>query len=166
MIHLCSSRRNSVPSFIFLVLTFSILCQPVFSGEPNAITSSESAAGWISLFDGESPRGWRGYRKDNFPTKGWTVEDGWLRVVKAGGGGNIVTIDQFDDFILELEWKTGKGANSGIMYLTNENNGAPYESAPEYQILDIEDLTSSDNTSAGGTLRPLLSDEQKAEPYW
>ena len=134
----------------FLLFCSALLPLTAIAEEPNALTPSQSAAGWVSLFDGESPRGWRGYRKDAFPKQGWFVEDGWLRVIKAGGGGDIVTVDQFDDFILEMEWKAGKGANSGIMYLTNENNGAPYESAPEYQVLDIDDLTSSDSTSAGG----------------
>ena len=134
----------------FLLFCSALLPLTTIAEEPNALTPSQSAAGWVSLFDGESPRGWRGYRKDAFPKQGWFVEDGWLRVIKAGGGGDIVTVDQFDDFILEMEWKAGKGANSGIMYLTNENNGAPYESAPEYQVLDIDDLTSSDSTSAGG----------------
>ncbi|MGB1661894.1 MAG: 3-keto-disaccharide hydrolase [Planctomycetota bacterium] len=137
--------RLSISTFLSVLLPFVAIAE-----EPNALTPSQSAAGWVSLFDGESPRGWRGYRKDAFPKQGWFVEDGWLRVIKAGGGGDIVTVDQFDDFILEMEWKAGKGANSGIMYLTNENNGAPYESAPEYQVLDIDDLTSSDSTSAGG----------------
>ena len=135
---------------LFLLFCSALLPLTAIAEEPNALTPSQSAAGWVSLFDGESPRGWRGYRKDAFPKQGWFVEDGWLRVIKAGGGGDIVTVDQFDDFILEMEWKAGKGANSGIMYLTNENNGAPYESAPEYQVLDIDDLTSSDSTSAGG----------------
>ncbi|MBA4683921.1 MAG: DUF1080 domain-containing protein [Planctomycetes bacterium] len=135
---------------LFLLFCSALLPLTAIAEEPNALTPSQSAAGWVSLFDGESPRGWRGYRKEAFPKQGWFVEDGWLRVIKAGGGGDIVTVDQFDDFILEMEWKAGKGANSGIMYLTNENNGAPYESAPEYQVLDIDDLTSSDSTSAGG----------------
>ena len=133
------------------------------SGEPNAVTPSEAAAGWVNLFDGESPRGWRGYKKDGFPTQGWSVEDGWLRVIKAGGGGDIVTIDQFDDFILELEWKSAEGANSGIMYLTNEDNYAPYQSAPEYQLLDSS-VKTNPSESAGSLFGLYAPTNKKQNP--
>jgi hypothetical protein len=120
------------------------------AGDPNTLNTVESSEGWVLLFDGESPRGWRGYRKEAFPEQGWKIEDGWLQVMESGGGGDIVTTSQFDDFELEMEWKAGAGSNSGIMYLANENNGAAYFSAPEYQVFGDEDLTSSGNTSSGG----------------
>lgn len=141
-----------------LVLPFSSSLE---AGEPNAINTSEAANGWVSLFDGESPRGWRGYRNDAFPTQGWNIEDGWLQVMANGGGGDIVTIDQYDDFELELEWKAGAGANSGIMYLANENNGASYFSAPEYQVFGDANPTASNNTSAG-SLYALYSPMNKS----
>ena len=43
------------------------------------------------------------------------------------------------DFELELEWKVGKGSNSGIFYLVQEVKDQPaYISAPECQVLDNE----------------------------
>jgi hypothetical protein len=127
------------------------------SDRANPIVSQD---GWVQLFDGESTAAWRGYRKDVFPTHGWQVEDGWLQVMEGGGGGDIVTLQQYDDFELEMEWKAQAGSNSGIMYLANENNGAPYFSAPEYQVFGDEDLASSSNTSSGG-LYALYSPENK-----
>lgn len=150
--------------YILLIVAIStFLPLHLESGEPNAVTPSEAAAGWVNLFDGESPRGWRGYKKDGFPTQGWSVEDGWLRVIKAGGGGDIVTIDRFDDFILELEWKSAEGANSGIMYLTNENNYAPYQSAPEYQLLDSS-VKTNPSESAGSLFGLYAPTNKKQNP--
>jgi len=130
------THRTSVwltSTLCILGLTLLAFCGSVVAGEPNAIIAAESATGWVSLFDGDSSANWRGYRKDAFPDKGWKVEDGWMQVMAGGGGGDIVTIDQYDDFELELEWKAPAGSNSGVMYLANENNGASYFSAPEYQ---------------------------------
>lgn len=147
------THRTSVwltSTLCILGLTLLAISGSVVAGVPSTINAAESAGGWVSLFDGDSSANWRGYRKDAFPDKGWKVEDGWMQVMAGGGGGDIVTIDQYDDFELELEWKAPAGSNSGVMYLANENNGASYFSAPEYQIFGGKDLTSTSNTSTGG----------------
>ena len=33
----------------------------------NTLTQSEIDDGWVLLFDGKTPEGWRGYKKDHFP---------------------------------------------------------------------------------------------------
>jgi len=102
----------------------------------NALTPAQRAAGWELLFDGSSTNQWRGYRQDGFPEKGWTVEDGCIKVVSKGGGGDIITVDQYGDFELYLEWKVSPRANSGIMYRVTEEHNASWQTGPEYQILD------------------------------
>ena len=108
----------------------------------NTLTDAERANGWELLFDGETTDGWRGYNRDAFPDAGWTVEDGVLTIQGATGdvsgtGGDIVTTETYDDFILTLEWKIAKGGNSGIFYRAIEQEGQPiYWSAPEMQVLD------------------------------
>jgi hypothetical protein len=91
---------------------------------------------WEVLFDGISTASWRSYRGKDFPAKGWKVEAGTLRVVARGGGGDIVTREQYENFELAFEWKVSTGANSGVMYRVREDRGAPYETGPEYQVLD------------------------------
>ncbi len=91
---------------------------------------------WEVLFDGISTASWRAYRGKDFPAKGWKVEDGALRVMAKGGGGDLVTREQYGDFELAFEWKVSPGANSGVMYRVREDRGAPYETGPEYQVLD------------------------------
>jgi len=93
------------------------------------------------LFDGKTTNGWRGFKKPAFPEHGWVVEDGWLKHVKATGqdshgGGDIITIDTFDNFDLTFEWKIAPGGNSGVKYLVTEDRSGPI--AHEYQVIDDE----------------------------
>ena len=62
------------------------------------LTPAERAAGWTVLFDGASTEAWRGYRRDDVPA-GWQVVDGAL--TRTDAGGDIVTVEQFADFVLE-----------------------------------------------------------------
>lgn len=92
-----------------------------------------SDAGWAPLFDGTSTAGWRGYRQEHCP-HGWQVVDGALsRVAEAG---DLVTLEEFQDFELEFEWRLAPGGNSGVMFRVSEDHDAPWESGPEYQLLD------------------------------
>jgi 3-keto-disaccharide hydrolase len=89
------------------------------------------------LFDGKTTTGWRGFKKPGFPAHGWIVEDGWLKHVAAKGqssSGDIITVDTFDNFDLQFEWKVAEGANSGVKYLVTEDRSGPI--AHEYQIID------------------------------
>ena len=60
-------------------------------------------------------------QKATFPETGWVVEDGWLKQRRerrrSQGGGDIITVDTFDNFDLQFEWKVALGANSGVKYL-------------------------------------------------
>jgi len=93
---------------------------------------------WTMQFDGESTKGWRGFKKDSVPA-GWIVDDGKLVSLGQGGdfGGDIITKDQFEDFELYLEWAISKGGNSGIFFHVLEGDyPTVYATGPEYQILD------------------------------
>lgn len=101
----------------------------------NELTAKEKAAGWRLLFDGRTTNGWRGFRKKEFPA-GWEVRDGCLTHVS--GGGDIITVEQFENYELALEWKISPGGNSGIFYHVQELDGLNYvwETGPEMQVLD------------------------------
>ena len=108
--------------------------------------------GYITIFDGKTFNGWRGYGKDKVPGK-WTINEGAIKFNGSGGGeaqdgdgGDLIFAHKFKNFELTLEWKVSKGGNSGIFYLAQEvtskdNNGNEklepiYISSPEYQVLD------------------------------
>jgi hypothetical protein len=99
----------------------------------NMLTQAEHDAGWRLLFDGRTTAGWRGYRKDSLPA-GWQVIDGALTRVAAAG--DIVTVNQYGNFELALEWRVGPGGNSGIFYRVTEDGEHAWLSGPEMQVLD------------------------------
>lgn len=108
--------------------------------------------GFISLFNGRTFEGWRGYGLDHPPAR-WTIDGGTLKLHGTGKpetteseGGDLIFAHKFRNFELALEWKVSKGANSGIFYLAQEISSEDesgkvsmepiYISAPEYQVLD------------------------------
>lgn len=109
----------------------------------NQLTIDEAKNGWKMLWDGKTTDGWRGARLDDFPDKGWVMENGELTVLCTGGeessaGGDIVTTDLYGDFKLKVDFKLTEGANSGIKYYVNTdlNKGPGSSIGLEYQILD------------------------------
>lgn len=111
-----------------------------FSYLPNQLTEAEKAAGWRLLWDGRTTNGWKGARLAGFPAMGWEISDGVLSVVPSGGGGDIVTIEHFSDFELQLDFRLAPGANSGIGYLVEPAGpkGEGPEMGIEFQLLDDE----------------------------
>ena len=105
-----------------------------FNAEPNQLTDAEKQAGWKLLFDGKTTQGWRGYGKQTFPDKGWTVEDGILKKVAKVRGGDIITGETFGDFDLSWEWRISLAGNNGIKYLVTEDR--PSAPGHEYQMID------------------------------
>ncbi|TNJ43081.1 DUF1080 domain-containing protein [Tamlana fucoidanivorans] len=116
---------------------------PVISFLKNELTLEEKSKGWTLLWDGKTTNGWRGAKLDEFPKKGWAVNDGVLSVQASGGaesehGGDIVTTKPYKNFILEVDFKFSQGANSGIKYFvdTDLNKGKGSAIGCEFQILD------------------------------
>jgi hypothetical protein len=115
---------------------------------PNTLTNAERAAGWRLLFDGRTTSGWRGFRHAATPG-GWQAVDGAL--TRTGGGGDLVTTDQFANFELVLEWQIAAAGNSGIMFRVSESADQTYLTGPEMQVLDNRGHPDGQNpiTSAG-----------------
>ena len=111
--------------------------------QDNRLTEDEKQAGWRLLFDGKTTRGWRAYKMDKMPP-GWKVIDGALVRVSggaggkgAGGGDDVITVEQFDNFELQLEWKiVDRAGNSGIILRASEDAATSWHTGPEMQILD------------------------------
>ncbi|MDR1517879.1 MAG: DUF1080 domain-containing protein [Dysgonamonadaceae bacterium] len=109
----------------------------------NTLSPDEQKEGWKLLWDGKTTKGWRGAKLDAFPAKGWTIDNGVLKVQKSGGaesanGGDIVTTKPYKNFILKVDFKITDGANSGIKYFVDPalNKGEGSAIGCEFQILD------------------------------
>jgi hypothetical protein len=114
-------------------LVATTMCAQAAPMSNNTLTPEEAKSGWRLLFDGQTTAGWRGYQKQEMPA-GWQVVDGAL--TRVGEAGDIISVDQFADFELALEWKLSPGGNSGIFYRVTEEGEYGYYSGPEMQVLD------------------------------
>ena len=153
-------------------------------GEENkTLTLPIDSEGYITIFDGKSLDGWRGYGMSAVPAR-WTIEDGCLKFNGTGtgegqqaGGGDIVFAHKFKNFELSFEYKISKGGNSGVLYLaqevpSKEKEGAwepIYISAPEYQVLDNENhpdakLGKDHNRQAASLYDMIPANPQNAKP--
>ena len=104
--------------------------------EPRVTKELTTESEWVSLMDASK---WRGFNQDSVPSN-WRVKDSII--VCFGNaedhGGDIISTEQYDNFELRLEWKISPGGNSGIFYHVVEDTiyHSPYQTGPEYQILD------------------------------
>jgi len=110
------------------------------AGEDSALPDTDEE--WTVLFDGASLDGWRSYGQ-SVPGAEWIVEDEaiFLNVddpTETMTGGDLITVGQYENFELELEWKISEGGNSGIFFGVREIEGheVAYLTGIEMQILD------------------------------
>tara|TARA_B100001013_G_scaffold333137_1_gene249877 strand:- start:391 stop:981 length:591 start_codon:yes stop_codon:yes gene_type:complete len=85
---------------------------------------------WISLFDCETLNGWGATGSMD----GWTVDDGAI-FCTVQGGQYLYTEDQFDNFVLEIDYKIEPDCNSGIFLRWGDLND-PVQTGIEIQVLD------------------------------
>ncbi len=124
----------------------------------NTLTAQESAAGWKLLFDGTVATGLRGFKAKEMPVEGWKSENGTLHHVANGGGGDLVTRDEYADVEFSVEWKISPKGNSGIMYRVSEDQNTPWLTGPEMQILDDGGHPDKDNPKTrAGTMYGLYA---------
>jgi hypothetical protein len=135
---LLSVKRLLVAGFFLLFCCMGLLAFMTFQQPDNTLSEAEKKAGWILLFDGQTTNGWRPYH--NQPAKGWEIAAGQLHC-KEGQletRADLITTAQYDNFELTFDWKINKGFNSGVIYRSEEGDGATYETGPEYQLIDDE----------------------------
>ena len=128
--------------------------------------------GWKLLWDGNTTNGWRGARSEQFPDHGWVIRDGNLTIEgtsgrESAGPGDIITRDQYANFILELEFMITAGANSGIKYFVDPelNKTAGSAIGCEFQILDDQNHADAKLGVNGNRTLASLYDLITAENY-
>jgi hypothetical protein len=112
----------------FLVFTLSIFCITAFS--PQDVKFKK---GWVSLFDGKSLKGWR--VGENAAT--FSVDSGMIIV--HGKTAHLfydgeIQEHSFKNFEFKAEVKTMPGANSGIYFHTQFQQGSWPEKGYEVQV--------------------------------
>ncbi|MGK2864207.1 MAG: 3-keto-disaccharide hydrolase [Chitinophagaceae bacterium] len=115
---------------------FYILCVPVcWSQKNNQLTEKEKQEGFELLFNGRNLKGWRGYKLDHITTN-WSVKNGAM--IADGSTGDIVTVREYEDFELTLEYKISEGGNSGVFFHVQEGKEfmQVWHTGIEMQVMD------------------------------
>ena len=107
-----------------------------YQQQDNTLTEKEKKEGWVLLFDGTTMNGWRAYKSKE--SDGWDVKNGELYCKETGvtKRADLVTNNKYENYELQIDWKIAPKKNSGVIYMVTEENGASYESGPEYQLID------------------------------
>ena len=113
---------------ILLIVLSALLCGCVLQ-ETETPTLQDSCI----LLKTETPT-WRGFKSDALPA-GWMMSDEGV-LTHTKGGGDVITEKEYDNFILELDWKISEGGNSGIFFHVNEDHDHVWLGGPEMQVLD------------------------------
>lgn len=140
------NNMRYLPIFTFLFLSYAQL-----------IAQDEPTLGFRPLFNGEDLSGWIDV---NTSDTTWHVEDGIL--ICSGNPIGVMRSDrQYENFILEVEWKHMEaGGNSG-MFIWSEGTPFPGKrltKAIEVQMLDLEYATIHNRTDdyVHGELFPTM----------
>src|SRR5690349_2918033 len=113
-----------------ILFVFACVCFSCGSNQTSMRSENNSAAandaGWTTLFDGKTTKGWHSYGKDHVAAS-WKVENGTLHLDAADKknsnleGGDMVTNDEYENFDLKIEWKISEKGNSGIIFYVHED---------------------------------------------
>lgn len=118
--------------------------RPASTPQPNTLSEREKSEGWKLLFDGKTTSGWRNFKAAKIGAA-WKVNDAALYLDNSKkkdwqtvGGGDIVTIDEYENYELSIDWKVQPCGNSGIIFNVVESDKYDYvwQTGPEMQVLD------------------------------
>jgi len=101
---------------------------PPDSATGSTPASAGSETGFVPLFDGKSLDGWQG------AVAGYDVVDGEIRCRK-GAGGNLLTKNEYGDFVLRFDFRLTPGANNGLGIRAPDAGDVAF-SGIELQVLD------------------------------
>jgi hypothetical protein len=119
------------PSLAFLSLC---LAATAF-GADNELSDAEKKDGWKLLFDGAATTGWANREKDTLAA-GWEAKGGVLAC--KGGGDAVYKAEQFENFILSIDWKIADKGNSGV-FIRMSSEKDWINTGMEVQVLDVNE---------------------------
>jgi hypothetical protein len=108
----------------------NIFIREIGPDEANRELASRDADGFKELINGKDLSNWRGV------VDSYEVKDGSI-VCKPGKGGDLLTPDEYENFILRFEFKLPPAGNNGIA-LRTPLDGHSSSDGLEIQVLDSE----------------------------
>ena len=127
--------RYLLPVLAAAAVPFLAIAQDAKKEAAPAPAADASADGWKSLLNGKDLTGWSNFKSDKI-RPGWQVIDGELVCADPHDAGDLCTKEQFGWFELQLEFKMGEGANSGVIFHATDAGGAVWATGPELQLED------------------------------
>lgn len=139
-----------MPRLLAFLIVFSSLLSPTW--EAMAGTKVATKPKQLMLFTGKNFDLWEPIHEG-----GWVIEDGALTPTDIRKNNYLWTKDNYSDFILTVQYKLSKGANSGVFYRTDPND--PVQAGFEIQLLDGrkssgDQFDPRDNGSIYGAVAP------------
>jgi hypothetical protein len=109
----------------------NVFLREIPADEANQILAAHDNDGFAPIFNGTDLTGWQG------PVENYEVVDGSI-VCKEGKGGTIYTQDEYDDFIVRLEFMLPPGGNNGLAIRYPGSGDTAYVGMCELQVIDSE----------------------------
>ncbi|MCM2373538.1 3-keto-disaccharide hydrolase [Aporhodopirellula aestuarii] len=108
----------------------NITLRPLSTAAANAYLAEDDDTGFVSLTDGKTLDGWIGAVDDYEVTPEGTIQ------CRPGRGGNLLTKDEYDDFIVRLYFRLPPRGNNGLAIRCPLKGDAAYVAMCELQVLD------------------------------
>ena len=141
-----------------LALLLCLLAAPTLFGAENKLTDTERRNGWVLLFDGQTTAGWMNSDRTAPRTR---VEEGCLNPHKAGHY-MLVHTQQWENFLLSLDFKISPGCNSGVFVRTHSLTPRPGKDVGFNGIEIAIDDTPGAGFHDSGALYDLVKPERNA----
>jgi hypothetical protein len=109
----------------------NIFIREIPAEEANQLLRGKDPEGFVSLFNGKDLTGWAG-AVDNYQ-----VEAGAI-MCKPGKGGALHTKDEYQDFIVRVEFQLPPAGNNGLAIRYPGQGDPAYAGMCELQVLDTE----------------------------
>ena len=119
---------------------------------------------WIYIFDGKTFDGWHQYNSDVIGSQ-WSIKNGELIFTNnEEKKQDLITVDEFENFKLSIEWNISKGGNSGIFFGVKEfpELDEAYRSGPEIQVLDNENFFTTTKLHRSPSLYDLVGPDKNS----
>jgi hypothetical protein len=134
------------------------------AGGVEAADAKPPEDGFVAMFDGKTLKGWQ-------TTGNWIVEKDGVVTLKPRPGEKgwqrydayLTTDRKYKDFILDLEFKIGKGGNSGV-FLRVGDRMSQVNTGFEIQILDTHGLEKPGHHDCGGVIKTAAPSKNMAKP--
>jgi hypothetical protein len=141
-----------------------LLCAAVALLAATPCAAAETDDGFRPMFNGKDLTGWK-------TTGNWVVEEGGIVTLHPRPGERgwqrydayLTTDRKYRDFILDLEFKIGKGGNSGV-FLRVGDPKSQVNSGFEVQILDTHGKKNIGPHDCGGVIGTAAASKNMAKP--